>query len=285
MKKLVQISTLIIAFIFTANVGLAQDIITANDFSKAIKDKNTVVVSAQKKKDYGVSHIKGAINVVHTELYKDSEPKGMLKSPEDLAKQLGELGISDQNEIIIYDGDNNKYAARVYWILKYLGAPNVKILEKDMKEWRAARVPLTKAPAKGTPTNFSPKINKDIIVDMAFVKAHLTDPKVIIVDVRDAQEFAGNKEDSPGHIKGAVNLNWEVLVNEQGVFKDKATLESLFKSAGITADKTGVFYCATSVRAGALFFVAKSILGYPNVKVYDGAMNEWQSDASNPIDK
>lgn len=288
MKNVIKSFTLIIAFLLTASVGMAQgDIITAKDFGKAIKDKNTVVVSAQSKKNYGVSHIKGAIHLDHKLLYKDGKPEGLLKSPEELAKILGGLGISNTNSIVVFDGAKDKYAGRVYWILKYLGVENVQLLEKDMKAWRAARVPLTKAPAKGKSATFTANVNTDIIVDMAFVKGHLTDASVVIVDVRPVSEFTGKsaKPVSPGHIDGAVNLNWETLVNAQGVLKDKAALESLFKSAGITADKTIVFYCATSVRAGLPFFVTKTILGFPNVKVYDGAMNEWETVASNPIKK
>lgn len=288
MKNIIRTYSLIIAFIFTTSFGFAQgDIITAKDFSAAIKDKNTVIVSAQSSKDYGVSHIKGAIHVDHKKLYKDGEPTGLIKTPEELSKIFGELGISNTNQIIIYDGDKNKYAGRVYWILEYLGADKVQILEKDMKAWRSARVPLTKAPAKGSPTTFTPKVNSDIIVDMAWVQAHAKDANVVLVDVRDVDEFVGTstKNPSPGHIAGAINLNWESLVTEQGVLKDKATIESLFKSAGISADKTIVFYCTTSVRAGLPYLVAKTILNYPKVKVYDGAMNEWKATASNPIEK
>ncbi len=288
MKNTIKTYTLLIAFLFVASFTFAQgDIMTAKDFSKAIKDKNTVVVSAQTAKNYGVSHIKGAIHVDHKKLYKAGNPEGVILSPEELAKVFGDLGISNTNTIVIYDGAKNKYAGRVYWILKYLGAENVTILEKDMKAWRSARVPLTKAPAKGKATTFTANVNNDIIVDMAWIQAHAKDANVALVDVRDTQEFTGvsTKNPSPGHITGAINLNWETLVTEQGVLKDKATLESLMKSAGITADKTIVFYCTTSVRAGLPYLVAKTILGFPNVKVYDGAMNEWKETASNPITK
>ncbi|MCK5776958.1 MAG: sulfurtransferase [Bacteroidales bacterium] len=288
MKNTIKSFTLIIAFLLTATISMAQgDLISAKDFGKAIKDKNTVVVSTQSSKNYGVSHIKGAIHLDHKKLYKDGKPEGLLKSADDMAKIFAAAGISNTNSIIIYDDAKDKYAGRVYWILKYLGVKDVKILEKDMKAWRSARVPLTKAPAKAKKATFTAAANNDIIVDMAWMKSHLGDASVAIVDVREVTEFKGTSTTpkSPGHIKGAINLNWETLVNAQGVLKDKATIESLFKSAGITADKTIVFYCATSVRAGLPYFVAKTILDYPNVKVYDGAMNEWETEASNPIVK
>jgi len=288
MKNTIKSLTLIIAFLFTATITMAQgDLISAKDFGKAIKDKNTVVVSAQSSKNYGVSHIKGAVHLDHKKLYEDGKPEGLIKSADEMAKVFAEAGISNTNTIIIYDDAKDKYAGRVYWILKYLGVKDVKILEKDMKAWRSARVPLTKAPAKAKKATFTATVNMDVIVDMAWMKSHVGDASVAIVDVREVAEYKGTSTShkSPGHIKGAINMNWETLVNAQGVLKDKATIESLFKSAGITADKTIVFYCATSVRAGLPYFVTKTILGYPNVKVYDGAMNEWETDASNPIVK
>ncbi len=288
MKHVIKTMTLIVAFIFTATIGMAQgDIISAKDFSKALKDKNTIVVSAQSSKNYWVSHIKGAVHLDHKKLYKEGQPEGLMKSADEMAAVFAEAGISNTNSIIIYDDAKDKYAARVYWILKYLGVQDVKILEKDMKAWRSARVPLTKAPAKAKKVSFTPAVDNTVIVDMAWINSHLGDAGVVFVDVRDVAEYKGTSttHKSPGHIKGAINLNWEMLVTAQGVLKDKATIESLFKSAGVTADKTIVFYCATSVRAGLPYFVAKTILGYPQVKVYDGAMNEWGSVSSNPIEK
>jgi len=287
MKNTLKSFVLLLAFLLTASLGIAQgDIITAKDFMKVIKDKNTIVLSAQSKKNYSISHIKGAINLDHKVLYQ-TKPEGMLKDSEEISKILGEIGISNTNTIVIYDGAKNKYATRVYWILKYLGVENVKLLEKDMKAWRSARIPLTKAPAKKNANTFIAHVNTDVNANMKWMQAHLKDASVVMVDARPADEFIGTSTShkSPGHITGAVNLNWETLVTTKGVLKDKETLASLFKSAGITSDKTIVFYCATSVRAGLPYFVAKSVLSYPHVKVYDGAMNEWKTIASNPIEK
>ncbi len=280
MKNIKTFSALIIAFLFFVPTLFAQgDFVSAKEFSTLIKDKNTKVISAQSSKNYKTSHITGSVHVDHNTLYKTTGPKGILLSSSALATYFGKKGISNTNTIIIYDDGKNKYASRVYWVLKYLGAKNVKILHKDMKTWRTARVPLTKSATKVKPATFTASVNKSIIVNTAYVKAHLKDPKVVIVDVRHITEYNGTspKPVSKGHIPGAVNINWEDLITSTGALKSKDALKKIFSAKGVTSGKTIVLYCATSVRSGIEYVALKSVLGYPNVKVYDGAYNEWDS--------
>lgn len=280
MKNIKTFSALIIAFLFFVPTIFAQgDFVSAKEFSTLIKNKNTKVISAQSSKNYKTSHITGSVHVDHNTLYKTTGPKGILLSSSALATYFGKKGISNTNTIIIYDDGKNKYASRVYWVLKYMGAKNVKLLHKDMKTWRTARIPLTKSMTKVTPVKFTAVVNKSIIANTAYVKAHLKDPKVVIVDVRHITEYNGTspKPVSKGHIPGAVNINWEDIITTTGALKSKEELKKIFSAKGVTSGKTIVLYCATSVRSGIEFVALKSILGYPNVKVYDGAYNEWDS--------
>ena len=279
MKTIVKNITLIIAFIITANFVNAQgDFISAAEFAKISKDKNTVVISAQKEKNYNTSHITGSVYINHKDLNKTTGPEGVLKSTADLAKIFGSKCVSDKNLIVIYDDGVNKYSTRIYWILKYLGAPNVKLLHKDLTQWRNARVPLTKGVTKIVPTTFTAKLNTSIITDYDFVNANLENAKVILVDVRALNEFDGTSTDpvSKGHIPGAKNLEWSKIESESGALLPAAELTKMFNSMGITKDKTVILYCATSVRAG-IMYVAFQSLGYTDVKVYDGAYNEWEA--------
>lgn len=278
MKNIFKYGALIIAFLWFAPTAIAQgDFISAKDFAKIIKDKNTVVISAQKLKNYNVSHITGSVHIDHHDLTKDSGPKGVLISTSALASYFGKKGVSNTNTIVIYDDGNNKYSSRIYWVLKYLGAQNVKLLHKDMKEWRAARIPITKNPTKISPKTFTVKKNPDIYVSTDWVKANLNKSNVIFVDARSPEEFDGSDGKSKGHLPGAVNIEWKKLIKENGALKSKEELKKIFTSAGVTPDKIVVLYCATSLRAGIEFVALKSILAYPNVKVYDGAYNEWEA--------
>ncbi|MBN1650708.1 MAG: sulfurtransferase [Bacteroidales bacterium] len=285
MKNNKQIYALILAFLFVIPTLFAQGLFDAKNYTNASKDDNVKVISVQSDKNYKVSHLRNAIHVDLHKLYKEGKPEGVLKPANEVAALLGENGIANTNEIIIYDDGDNKAAGRMYWILKYMGVADVKILQKDMKAWRAARIPLTPAPTKITAATFVAKPNNDIFVDTQWIKANLKNNGVTFVDVRAPKEYTGADGKSPGHIPGAINLEWSTMNGAESVLRSNVEIASLLKSANINPDKTIVLYCATSVRAGLPFFVLNALLKYPDVRVYDGAMNTWSMDASNPVEK
>lgn len=263
-------------------------IITAKELAKLSKDGNVVIVSARQTSDYSKKHIKGAVNIYHKDLYNTEGIPSMLKSTDEIALIFGEKGITTDSKIVIYDNGKNKLAGRLYWIFDYMGAEDVKILDGHLKSWMKARKPVTTKATSITPTTFNANPNAEVYADMTYVKAHLNDPNVILVDVRSKDEFDGIDEDEnitrKGHIPGALNLEYKEVLNEDETLKSKEELAELFTNAGITADKEIILYCASSVRAGIVYMVLTSILDYPNVKVYDGAFYEWNADSSNPIE-
>jgi thiosulfate/3-mercaptopyruvate sulfurtransferase len=152
----------------------------------------------EKRKNYKANHIKGSILVSYADVIKDGDIKGLMLDPEDLAKFFGEKGVSDKNTIIVYDNGSQKYSSRMYWLLKYLGASSVKILHKDYDQWRKARIMVTSAPAKGKATTFTANVNPAILANMADAKKSITDPNIVLVDTRNAKEFSGTDDKSPG---------------------------------------------------------------------------------------
>ncbi len=189
MKSFIKSLVLIVAFLLQTSISFAQaDIITAKDFMKTIKDKNTIALSLQSMNDYETAHIHHSIFLDHKKLFEEGRTEIVLKSPEEIAKILGEIGISNINNIIVYDEAKLKYAGRVYWILKYLGVESVRLLEKDWEAWKAARIPLTKRRSKRTATKFIPKVSTDIIIDIPWIESHVTDGKVVLVDILEEKE-------------------------------------------------------------------------------------------------
>lgn len=273
MKKLILI-------VFVCFLGMqmtfAQDIISVKEFLKIKKDPNVVLVSARKPADYKKVHIAGAININHKDLYKAS-PKSTLKSSAEIAKILGEKGLSNTNTIVLYDNGSGKYSGRLYWILKYLGAKDVKLLDGHMKAWRMARKPVTKNPANRKATTFAVNLNKGAIANIAQVKKASTNAASVIIDVRSADEFKGIKESKlpKGHIPSAINLEFKKVLTSKGKLKSKEELQALFTAAGVSKDKEVILYCESSVRAGIVYLALTTALDYPNVKVYDGALFEW----------
>ncbi|RXQ90399.1 sulfurtransferase [Ancylomarina salipaludis] len=270
----------VILMVFVCFLGIqmsfGQDIISVKDYLKIQKDPNVVLISARKPVDYAKVHIAGAVNIDHKSLYKTT-PKSTLKSSAEIAKILGEKGISNTNTIVIYDNGSGKYSGRIYWILKYLGAKDVKLLDGHMKAWRMARKPVTKNPANRKATTFAVNLNKAAIASIDQVKKASNNPASVIIDVRAADEFSGVKESKlpKGHIPSAINLEFKNVMNSKSQLKSKEELQALFTKAGITKEKEVILYCESSVRAGIVYLALTSALNYPNVKVYDGALFEW----------
>ena len=281
MKKLIVILILILAVQLT----FAQ-VISAKDLKKLAKSGDVIIVSTRPIADYSAKHIKGAIHVDHKALYKEDGVSSMLKSADEIAAVLGEQGITADSKIVIYDTGSNKTAGRMYWILRYMGATDVNILDGHLKGWGKIRGSVTKNATTVETATFTPNVNSAFYADMAYVKANKDN--IVLLDVRSAEEFAGENEDTNlsrfGHIPGAVNLEYKAVLNDDGTIKSKDEILAIMTAAGVTGDKEVVLYCATSVRAGIVFLALKDILDYQNVKVYDGAYYEWESVTDNPIE-
>lgn len=279
MKQFIKNISVVLAFLIVVPSVFAQvDIISAKDYAVlAKKDKNVVTVFAGKEKNYKANHIKGSIMASYKDVIKDGDVKGLMFEPDALAKFFGEKGISEKNTIVVYDNGSQKYSTRVYWLLKYLGAPNVKILHKDYNEWRKARIMVTSAPSEGKATTFTPNVNPAILATMADAEKSIADANIVLVDNRESIEFTGADGKSPGHIEGSVNLFWEELMTDTKAFKSKEELKAIFDKAGITADKEIILYCNTGILAAVGYVALKNILEYPNVKLYDGALEEWKT--------
>lgn len=278
--------SLIVAFLLTG-MAFAQDYISVKELSKKLKDPNTVLVSARKTKDYAKVHIKGAINVYPGDLEGSGPVKSMLKKPSEIAQILGEKGISEKNEIVIYCNKGTN-AGRLYWILKYMGAENVKILDGHLDAWKAGRKPITKKADKRTATTFNANIHKDYLCRMRDVKQAISTESFVVIDARSAEEYTGEKEEKDmrcGHIPNAVNIPIADLMDAKHKLKSADQLKQIFESKGVTPDKTVILYCKSSYRAGLEFMALTSILKYPNVKVYDGALMEWEAVAANEVVK
>ncbi|MCF8231470.1 MAG: sulfurtransferase [Bacteroidales bacterium] len=277
--------TLTISVLLAGALYAQSPVIKAGEFKSAAKEDNVVVVDANTASTFNSMHVKDAVNIPHLELYKDGDIKGILKEPDKLADYFGSKGIATDKKIIIYDDGSQKYNSRVYWTLRYLGADNVHLLHKDMNKWRKERIRLTRRGSKPASADFTPKVQDQLIANAAEVKKGINDNNVILLDSRAKGEYEGKEKKSKGHIKSAVNINYKDILDENGAFLPKSDMKKIFEDKGITPDKEIIAYCKTSVRAAVNFVALKDILGYPNVKVYDGAYLEWESKYPNLIEQ
>jgi thiosulfate/3-mercaptopyruvate sulfurtransferase len=267
------------------HTALATDIISAQEVAKIMKDENVVIVSAQKASSYNEFHITGSINLSPS-LLVDNEPiEYMSKAVSEMERIIGEKGVSNTNLIIVYDEGSFKYSGRLYWVLKYLGVENVKILDGGLIAWKAIRKPVTSAPTTRKATTFTANVQPQFLANLSEVKKATTDSNYVIVDARSEAEYTGTGESKlrPGHIPNAISVSYSELIAESGELKSAEQLAELYTSRGITPDKTVIIYCTTSVRAAIEFAALNSILGYENVKVFDGAYTEWAAQEDTEV--
>ena len=273
-------SSLLITILFVSN-AFAQDLITAKEFITLQKEKpSLVILDASKDKLYATSHIEGSINIPYVILNeKDPKIDGTMLPVQEMAKILGNKGVSNDDTIVVYDEGSQKYSTLVYWILKYLGAKEVKVMHKEMNAFRDARVKLTSevpaVKAKTFTVNLVPEIN----ADAAYVESAIGNPNVVIIDARTPDEFNGVRNEkstySNGHIKGAINIPYESLVKTgTNVF---ISPDEFKKLAGIelSPEKTYLLYCKTGIKGATLYTYMTNVLGFKNIKNYKGAYAEW----------
>lgn len=277
-----------VIFLFAGKIIAQADFISAKEFNDyAKKTPGLIIVDASKPDLYAKAHLKGAINLPYKELnQKEGKVEGLMESPANMAKVFGDKGISENDAIVVYDEGSQKYSTRVYWLLKYLGASNVKLLHKENNAWRDSRILLTSEPTKLKAKTFTPKINESIAIDVAGLSGKMND--VVLIDAREVAEYSGtetgDKAYSKGHFPKAVNVEFKSLLNADDSYKSVDELTKLFADKGLTSDKTYVLYCKTGVKASVVYFALTELLKYSNVSLYDGGYVEWEAEGK-PIEK
>jgi len=244
---------------------------------------------------YEKGHVPNAIAVNWaTELH--DLPRREFVSSEQLAELLGSKGISSDQTIVLYSGNNNWFAAYAYWLLKHRGVDDVKLLDGGRKKWELESKLLNQDTPQRPRATFQigteqPELRayRDEVVDLS------TSGKGAWVDVRSPEEFRGEllapphlpqeQAQVPGHIPGAANITWSKTVKEDGTFKSRSELEALYQAEGITADQDVITYCRIGERSSHSWFVLKELLGFQRVKNYDGSWTEYGSLVGVPVEK
>jgi len=284
MKTFKNIVTLFIGFLFI-QFAIASDLISAKELSKISKEKNVIVISAQKTAAYQDFHITGSINLPPKDLTTDEPTPYTCKTPAQMAAIIGKKGVSENNTIIIYDEGSSKYSGRLYWVFKYLGAKDVKILDGGIKSWQAIRKPVTKTTTKLAATTFNLDVQKQLLASLETVKTATTSKSYAIIDARSDSEYEGTNETQlrKGHIPNAIHVEYTSIINSDGTLKTAEEMKAIYVAKGVTPDKTVIIYCKSSVRAAIEYMALSSILNYPNVMVYDGAFYEWEYEDNTDV--
>ena len=240
---------------------------------------------------YGQGHVDGAVGVNWTTQLGDPIRRD-IPSKEAWAKLLGESGVSPDTRIIFYGDNNNWFAAFAYWVSKIYGHQNAALMNGGRKKWELENRPFTTEVRTPQQTNYAardpdPKYRAYLrdVLDRASGTA--------LVDVRSPAEFSGEVIAPPGmtetaqragHVPGAQNIPWAQAANEDGTFKSPEELRQLYANKGVTSEKDVVAYCRIGERSSHTWFVLKELLGFQNVKNYDGSWTEYGSVIGVPIE-
>ncbi len=248
--------------------------------------------------NYEFGHIPGAVLIDWRKDVNDPVRRDIL-SQEALTELLRRSGISPTTTIVLYGDFNNWFAAFAYWVLALYGAKNVKLLNGGRKKWIAEDRPLTKEvprPARGTfeGTPADAKL-RAFLDDVRAALPKVQERKVHLVDVRGPKEFSGELTAPPeyptehaqrgGHVPGARNIPWAQAVKDDGTFKTREELEHLYGAQGISSSAPVITYCRIGKRSSHTWFVLRYLLGYPDVRNYDGSWTEWGNLVRTPIER
>jgi len=214
-----------------------------------------------------------------------------------LSRLLGQAGATADTTLILYGGNNNWFAAYAYWLLRYLGVTNVKLLNGGRKKWELESRSLTReAPAAASADyRIEAPVDDGIRAFRDYVLGNVKSRDAALVDVRSPEEYRGEKlapdhlpqeqAQVPGHIPGAANIPWAKAAREDGSFKSPDELRELYESQGITPEKEVIAYCRIGERSSHTWFALTELLGYGNVKNYDGSWTEYGSLVGVPVEK
>ncbi len=243
---------------------------------------------------YEQSHIPGAVAWNWTTQLADNIRRD-LASREDFSRLLSQSGIGPDTHIVLYGDNNDWFAAWAYWQLKLFGWERVSLLDGGRRYWLDNGYPITTDLPHYPETGIQlPEPSYALRAFRDDILPRLGRDELALVDVRSPAEYNGEVIAPPGmsetaqragHIPGAVSVPWSQAVRDDGRFKSQAELHELYASQGVTADRDVIAYCRIGERSSHTWFVLHELLGYPNVRNYDGSWTEWGSMVGVPIER
>lgn len=244
---------------------------------------------------YRTGHIENAVHIDWVNDLNDAIRRDYL-SEEQFAELMSKNGIANDTTVVFYGDKNNWWATYAFWVFKLFGHKDCRIMDGGRKKWEDEGRPFTKEVPSFDKTDYKPQARSDYKIrafrDQVLDHINADQP---LVDVRSPQEFSGELLHMPGspqegalrggHIKGAANVPWSRAVAEDGTFKTADELRDIYEGEkGLNADNSVIAYCRIGERSSHTWFVLTYLLGYPNVRNYDGSWTEWGNLVGVPIE-
>lgn len=243
-------------------------------------DAGLLLVALMPEEDFEAGHIGASFRIDWPDLeVVDTSDAGIAAWEAAVRERVGDLHITPDLTVVVYDA-GSLFAARLWWVLRYLGHGDARVLDGGLPAWRAAGNEITTGPVVMTMEKRPPypgAADGSILAQHEEVLAALDDPERVIVDARSPDEYA------EGHIPGAININYPAnATGDPPRWKAAGTLRELYASAGVTPDRQVIPYCSSGVRSAVTAYTLW-LIGYPRVALYTGSWNEWRERQDAPI--
>jgi thiosulfate/3-mercaptopyruvate sulfurtransferase len=256
--------------------------------------KHKIVEVDVDTKAYDEGHVPGAV-AFNWQTQLQDQVRRDIPDKETFERLMASAGISEKDLVLLYGDNNNWFAAWALWQMKVYGHKDVRIMNGGRKKWLAEGRELSSTTPSVTPATYkSSDADLSIRAFLPEVQEAVKKGSAALVDVRSPAEFTGEILAPPGlpetcqrggHIPGAKSIPWGKACNDDGTFKSVADLQQLYGGAGITADRPVIAYCRIGERSSHTWFVLKHLLGYKDVKNYDGSWTEWGNLVGAPVEK
>jgi thiosulfate/3-mercaptopyruvate sulfurtransferase len=280
-----------------AENGYAKPVLVTTDWlAEHLSDASIVVAEVDESPElYDEGHIPGAVKLHWQDDLQDAVVRDLVEK-ETFEQLLEQRGISNSTTVVLYGDKNNWFAAYAYWYLKIYGHGDIRILDGGRQKWIDEGRDLTADVPSPSPASYTAE-NRDesIRAYRDQVREWLEAGGRALVDVRSPGEFAGDLIAPPGyeqegaqrggHIPSAVSIPWASAVRDDGTFKSPDELRDLYGGKGVTPEKEVTAYCRIGERSAHTWFVLRELLGYENVRNYDGSWTEWGNLVDVPIEK